>query len=225
MMDVFDHLAEANARAPGAGSGTGAAQTSEKARPRPGPNAKGPRAGHSKSADGAIKVDGFEGIEMTQVASPRGSASPRRRRATGQDRAAPPRAGQLCPAAGNHLSLISLRDRLEMTVGINTAEVFVGNIGADARMKYSVLGDGVNLASRVEGLNRKYGTALLVAHGTWARPVVRAAFLCRPIDCVAVKGKDIGAKIYEVMARQPEARKGRAVAEASAAAMAVLARL
>eukprot|EP00941_MAST-03F_sp_MAST-3F-sp1_P000197 g197.t1 len=98
---------------------------------------------------------------------------------------------------------------IQMTVGINTAKVFVGNIGADARMKYSVLGDGVNLASRVQGLNNMYNTKLLIAHPTFMEPLVQKNYIIRPIDCVAVKGKDIGVKIYEIMGRRKQNGKGQ----------------
>eukprot|EP00501_MAST-03F_sp_TOSAG23-6_P002366 GSMAST32.ASY1.ANO1.2472.1 assembled CDS len=94
-----------------------------------------------------------------------------------------------------------------MNAGINTANVFVGNTGAHARMKYSVLGDGVNLASRVGELNGLYKTTIICSEQTSNEPTVKNTFLLRNIDCVTVKGKSVGVKVYDVFSARNRAPK------------------
>lgn len=83
-------------------------------------------------------------------------------------------------------------------IGLHTAPVIVGNIGSAWRMSYTAMGDGVNVASRLEGVNKVYGTQICVSQAviTDAGPSV----LARPLDLVAVKGRKAGAMVYELMA-------------------------
>jgi len=90
-------------------------------------------------------------------------------------------------------------------VGVNTSEVFHGNIGSHKRLKYGVLGDGVNLASRLEELNKRYGTELLVTDETYHNGNVSEKFLCRPVDIVVVKGKSIPTLLWEIVAEKKNA--------------------
>ena len=90
---------------------------------------------------------------------------------------------------------------IAIRVGVHTADVFVGNLGSRERMKYGVLGDGVNLASRLEELNKRYNTRVLMSEDTFAQPDVASSFITRPVDYVVVKGKKLPTKIHEVMAR------------------------
>jgi adenylate cyclase len=85
--------------------------------------------------------------------------------------------------------------KLRARVGLSTGDVLVGNIGATTRMNYTVMGDTVNLASRLEGLNKPYGTPVMMAETTWEE--TKDAILARPIDVVAVKGKAKGVRVYE----------------------------
>ena len=87
-------------------------------------------------------------------------------------------------------------------IGIHTAQVFVGNFGARDRMNYTLAGDGVNLASRLEGANRFYGTRILVSGYTVSK--LQSGWLLRHVDTVSVKGKDESTAIYEVLAHVDE---------------------
>src|SRR5262249_26133334 len=76
--------------------------------------------------------------------------------------------------------------------------VMVGHFGAPDRMSFTALGDGVNLAARLEGLNKHYGTTLLASEAVYEQ--AKEAFRFRWIDVVAVKGKSRGVKVYELLA-------------------------
>jgi adenylate cyclase len=81
--------------------------------------------------------------------------------------------------------------------GLHTEAVMVGNFGARERFSYTLLGDGVNLASRLEGANKAYRTQILISEATALS--VRDRILCRPIDRVAVKGKSKATLVFEAM--------------------------
>lgn len=82
-------------------------------------------------------------------------------------------------------------------IGLHTTEVIVGNIGSDEKINYTLMGDGVNLGSRLEGTNKVYKTWILVSEAVQKR--VEEKFLFRPVDIVAVKGKTEGVKIFELV--------------------------
>jgi len=93
----------------------------------------------------------------------------------------------------------------EVSCGVNVGMSFVGNIGASVRMKYTVIGDPVNLASRVGGLNSRYDTFCVVTEKIFHSPTVTDKFLLSNLDCVTVKGKSVGVRVYELVARKDDA--------------------
>ena len=87
---------------------------------------------------------------------------------------------------------------LHMRVGIHSDAVLVGNVGSMERMSYTVMGDGVNIAARLEGINKQFGTSICISHSVFRECGER--LWLRPIDQVAVKGRRGGILIYELLA-------------------------
>jgi len=86
---------------------------------------------------------------------------------------------------------------VEIGIGINTDEVVSGNIGSPKRMNYTIIGDGVNLAARLETANKQYGSRILVSEYTYKK--LRGTYRSREVDRVVVQGKTEPVVIYEIL--------------------------
>jgi adenylate cyclase len=89
------------------------------------------------------------------------------------------------------------KPRINIRIGINTGEMVVGNMGGARKFDYTVIGDSVNLASRLEGANKQYHTGILVSERTYE--FVKDQILGRELDLIIVKGRSAPLRIFELL--------------------------
>ncbi len=87
---------------------------------------------------------------------------------------------------------------IDIGIGLNSGPMSVGNMGSGERFTYTVMGDSVNLGSRLEGLTKEYGIKIMISEFTYAR-MTKAKFFTRDLDDIRVKGKNEPVKVYQLM--------------------------
>jgi hypothetical protein len=90
------------------------------------------------------------------------------------------------------------RPRIHIRIGLHCASVLVGNVGSSTRLSYTALGDGVNVAARLEGINKLFGTTICISDRIYDQ--VQTEILVRPLKRVQVKGRMTEFMIYELLA-------------------------
>ncbi|HYA89290.1 MAG TPA: adenylate/guanylate cyclase domain-containing protein [archaeon] len=89
------------------------------------------------------------------------------------------------------------RRPISIGIGLNTGLLNVGNMGSAKRLSWTVMGDNVNLASRLEGINKQYQTQIVISEATYQQ--IGGQFVCRELDRIRVKGKNQPVEIYELL--------------------------
>ncbi|MBI5470965.1 MAG: adenylate/guanylate cyclase domain-containing protein [Ignavibacteriae bacterium] len=95
--------------------------------------------------------------------------------------------------------------QLTARIGINSGEMIVGNMGGKEKFDYTVIGDGVNIASRLEGANRFYRTAIMIGEST--HELVKDVVVCRELDFITVHGRTMPLRTFELIGAGDESRK------------------
>jgi adenylate cyclase len=97
----------------------------------------------------------------------------------------------------NGVRSVSGQAPIAIGIGVHTDSVIVGNIGSRKRLEYTVIGDGVNTTSRLQGMNKEYGTTILISGTTYE--AVKGEFECREMPETELRGKTKHLKCYEVV--------------------------
>jgi len=92
------------------------------------------------------------------------------------------------------------KPNVHVRIGLNTGEMVVGNMGGFGKFDYTVIGDSVNLGSRLEGANKEYGTYIMASERT--QELVKDYFAFRELDLLVVKGKTLPIKVFELLGRK-----------------------
>ncbi len=106
-------------------------------------------------------------------------------------------AAQRLLAARNVRLAATFGRQLGMRIGIHSGEMIVGNLGSERKRNYTAIGDGVNLASRLEGANKEFGTAILLSESTVR--LLDGQLVVRPLTALRVKGKQTAVSVYELV--------------------------
>jgi adenylate cyclase len=107
----------------------------------------------------------------------------------------------------NNRTNVSNSPRLLTRIGLNTGKMIIGNIGTSQRMDYTAVGDSVNIASRLESINKLYGTSIIVSEFTYQ--LTKEVFIFRKLDLIAVKGKTVPVTIYELVGERNEVEESK----------------
>ncbi|HXF91093.1 MAG TPA: adenylate/guanylate cyclase domain-containing protein, partial [Candidatus Nitrosotenuis sp.] len=97
----------------------------------------------------------------------------------------------------NHKWISEGKPELSTRIGLHMGDAIIGNIGSTDRLNYTALGDSVNLAARLEGVNKMYKTKTIISHTVFNE--LHNQCVARPLDVIAVKGKAESVKIYELV--------------------------
>ena len=113
------------------------------------------------------------------------------------------RAALACRRAMEEAGLVDDHgERVRIRIGINSGDMLVGNIGSEVRLNYTVIGDAVNIASRLEGTNKAYGSTIII--GPETRRLAGKSIVVRELDRLAVYGRAGGLQIYELLGMAEE---------------------